>query len=716
MVSPSVYTSYCGSLAPIIDDFSKHMIATFGKSLHYIGTTTNLADKEAKIRDIDIMVVLSALSVGHIGYIWRIITKLRVKYNIYLDVRMYSIDQIVDESAIPLINKFLLRSFLVDKFGINPFLDCVIPDEDLKKECFKLILEQEKKIHLNIPRAAANPMQIKEIAHNVFDAIRAFLLLQGIPSVDKEKVCKLFVDKYNSFPEVTQIYEAYIDPGSVVSVANFITDSISIVKHVYYKALTKSLVDEVLLINTPSSVIPHPVDDYLSYDHNMPLGLVSIATFLCDNGISISILDSYAENLGVLATIDRIFSDGKLPKIIGLNASSPNINIVHILAAYIKRINSEVVIVCGGPHASLAVEHTLSTNDIDYAVIGEGEIPLLEIANAIFNGNREYIKSVKGACYQHKGRIYNIHSAIFTDLSILPLPNYSLLPLARYYSIKKRLYINATRGCAFNCIYCSVPKFCGRKVRELSAGRFFSQVKDIVDKYKPDEVQIVDDNFSHRNGDLIESFCKQIIATDFAIKWKCQVRADQLTAKLPALMQCAGCFEVDFGIESGNSDIQKYIRKNLNLAKTARTVESTSKQGIYTKAFFMLGFPGESYGQMADTINYAIELKSVGLKDVAFFPVMPFPGTKIAEITGRVVYQGAVMDEIDLYEKSFAANRMRKYSAKPEISLNKLFDPDQLRMLVKFSYQRFQFGVRVTDLQKEFTEFSDLESKSMYAV
>jgi radical SAM superfamily enzyme YgiQ (UPF0313 family) len=448
----------------------------------------------------------------------------------------------------------------------------------------------------------------------------------------------------------------------------------------------------------------------------MPLGLVSIATYLNNNGVATNILDSYANNYGVLGTIDSIFINKNIPRIIGLNTSSPNINIAHKISSYIKRINTDVIIVCGGPHASLAPEHTLSKGNIDYAIAGEGEISLLQFANCVFKDKFEGIKSIPGIRYMNKTRLQGTKLSETINLSTLPIPDYSLLPIGIYFNIKRRVYVNSTRGCAFSCIYCSVPKFCGKRVRELPTERFYEQFKQIVDKYKPDEIQIVDDNFSHKSGSIIKSFCSRLISEDLNTRWKCQVRADQIDEKLLGLMQCAGCFEIDFGIESGNTEIQKYIRKNLNLDKTAKVIKKASSLNIVTKAFFMLGFPDESYAQMTDSINYAISLKNIGMNDVAFFPVMPFPGTEIAEITNKTVYQGAVIDEMDVYEKSFSASKLRKYSAKPEISLNNLFDPNQLRMLVKYSYQRFQSGAKVTDLEKDIKEFIDLEERSIYSI
>ena len=97
------------------------------------------------------------------------------------------------------------------------------------------------------------------------------------------------------------------------------------------------------------------------------------------------------------------------------------------------------------------------------------------------------------------------------------------------------------------------------------------------------------------------------------------------------------------------------------------------------------------------------------MQDVAFFPAMPFPGTALADeaekLLGRDIQRGAVMDTSQTHGRSFAANRLRKYSAKPEMSVNSLFNSSQLRLLVGFAYERFDTGQRVIDLAKEFGEY-----------
>jgi radical SAM superfamily enzyme YgiQ (UPF0313 family) len=702
-----------GTVEPVIQDFVKRSHYTFGDNLVYIGTTTSMESPPEQIRDIDIMIIFKDLNESHISHVWRIVSNLHDKYNIIIDARIYSENDI---DNIPIINKYLLKKFLNDKLGGNPFIDFSAPPKELEEECYRRIREMERAIISIMPRIPGDTSQVKTIGQCVYDAIRAFLILEGNPIASKEETCRYIEDNYPRFAEVKKIYDGYLDPHSILDIRSYILDSLAVVKHLPFISEKRDISNSVLLINTPSSLLPHPRDDYLSYDSNMPLGLVCIASYLNEKGIDISVLDSYAENLGVLSTIDRIFQMDPLPKIVGINTSSPNIHIVHRIALYIKRIREDIMLVCGGPHATLAPEHTLGTGDVDYIIAGEGEIPFADLVIHIFNDEIEPINAIEGVIRQVDGGFEGNINTVYINLEELPFPDLSVLPLHRYFDEKQRIYIHTSRGCAFNCIFCSVTKFWGGKVREIPTATLVNHLEESINRYDPKEVHVVDDNFSHHDGKMIRAFCEEINNRELRFRWKCQARADQLDEEVIQMMAKNGCFEVDLGIESGNIDIQKYIRKGLDLNKSAEIIKLLDQNGIKSKAFIMLGFPNEDYNSIADTINYSITLKENGLQDVAFFPVMPFPGTDISDECGETVYQGAIIDRTDVFERSFAADRLRKYSAKPEVSLNNLFTPDQLRFLVKFAYNRFLDGTNVEDLESEFNEYLTQEEDYLYGI
>ena len=157
----STYASYSGSLETLLEDFVLHLRHTFGDLLEYVGTTTDPKGPLNRIRDIDIIIVFSELNESFINYVWKIINKLHTKYNILLDTRIYSHEQLSD---IPPINRYLLRIFLNDQLGENPFGDVPVPLQTLKKQCLRRIKEQESKIVGIMPHVAGNPDQLRAVA------------------------------------------------------------------------------------------------------------------------------------------------------------------------------------------------------------------------------------------------------------------------------------------------------------------------------------------------------------------------------------------------------------------------------------------------------------------------------------------------------------------------------------------------------------------------
>ncbi len=694
---------------------------TFGTQLFYVGTTTTAASQSD---DVDVLIVLNQMSDAHIRHTWNIISWMRNRWNIYLDCRIRSVK---DTAKQTLLESHLLGHFLVDCFGNNPFRDARTVTDALARECRRRIEHEEQNILGMLSRLVNDRSRLAEVARSVYDALRAFLVLVKKPCRTKDAT-KTICEISPSFAAIESIYEGYTNPTAVVDIPRFLADALAFVKHLSYRAQLPSLIDEVLLINTPSAVMPHPLDDQFGYDANMPLGLVCVASYLAEQSIPVRILDAYANNLSASGTVDEIVQDNRIPRIIGLSSASTNIDVVYQIAEYLKRVHDDVVIVCGGPHATLDTADTLSCRFIDYVVKGEGENAMADFAEAWLRNNREAAEAVPGIFKPGEdGQVSGTANEVPFPLDKLPLPRFDLLPLGdRYFHRKRRLYLHTTRGCKFRCAYCSVQKIWGGVVRRVPLALLFEHLDCLLDRYKPvEEIQIVDDNFSHcyrdeqgNKAQVVEAFCRELARRKMDIRWKCQARPDQLNAELIALMQQTGCFEVDLGVESGDEGIQRLIRKGLDLANTADVVEALHGAGIHSKAFFILGFPGETWAQLATTINYAITLHTHGLADVAFFPAMPFPGTELAEWaerdTGRKPRRGGVMDESGRRYRSFAGQRLRKHSAMPEYAMNELLPPDRLRFLIHFAYERFEERQPVTDLREEFAQFEANEEAAIY--
>ena len=698
----------------VMTEFVKRLRLTFGSHLCYVGSTTASDDDSG---DIDVLVELHQLSDTHIRHVWNIISTLRSTWNIALDCRIRSSK---DLRTLPLLETYLLSLFLQDYFGKNPFPKDTPSPTEIQDACRRRIEQQEQRILALLPRVALEHSRLREIAQSVFDAARALLVLNGTPQVNKRDACDALVALSPAFDEIRSIYEGYLNFSAVRNIPVFIADALSLVKHLAYRAQSYPLRAFVLLVNIPSTVTPHPLDDLVGHDANMPLGLVCVASYLITSGVNAQILDAYALNLSASGVIDEIAKPRVLPRVVGLNSASPNIDVVFAIAKYLKRIDERITVVCGGLHATLAPQHTLSLPFIDYIVSGEGELPFTALCQHVIAHQSEPPPVIPGVYRRgDAGTPVGSPNPNALPLQELPRPRFDLLPLREvYFQRRQRLYIHTTRGCRFRCVYCSVHKFWNGSVKEVPMPVLLDHIDYAIHSFHPSEFQIVDDDFSHKRGDRILEFCRAIHARSMAFRWKCQVRADQLSADHVSAMREAGCFEVDIGIESGNPTIQHQIKKGLQLDRTREFVKALHDSGIIAKGFFILGFPSESSAQIQDTINFAIELKPLGLADVAFFPAMPFPGTELGELAGRLfgheVLRGAVMDPAVSRDTSFASYRLRKYAAMPEVSLNAHYTPHDLRVLAKFAYEHFEHAVLVAHLDSEFLTYNQKEEALLY--
>ncbi|MEE9201426.1 MAG: cobalamin-dependent protein, partial [Candidatus Brocadiales bacterium] len=157
-----------------------------------------------------------------------------------------------------------------------------------------------------------------------------------------------------------------------------------------------------------------------------------------------------------------------IPAVVGITTMSLNISSAFELARAIKSLDKKIWVIAGGAHPTVAPEHMLSDNNIDAIVIGEGEVTLLELVDAIETGSE--FEEIKSIGFRRNGdNIYTHRRELIPDLSKLPLPAYDLISTERYdapYSTRKPLAsMVRSRGCIFKCTFCGNNKTYGPTFR-----------------------------------------------------------------------------------------------------------------------------------------------------------------------------------------------------------------------------------------------------------
>lgn len=354
---------------------------------------------------------------------------------------------------------------------------------------------------------------------------------------------------------------------------------------------------KVLLINAEAFHIKHKAA--------IPLGLLSIATYLKENGHTVKIYDRTVENGKIEKQLDSF-----LPDITGIAAPAFKCFSDAIkISKLIKKRN--IPVVWGGPITSLTPEIVLKSGVVDYVVMGEGEITFLELINAI--AGKTEMRDIDGLAYLDNSKIIINKDREFADLADLPVIDFSFVDPKKYFvenvGCKRMLHIYASKGCVCECTYCYNPYFSKCVWRQRPPEYYLSEIKYLVENCGMDGVCFADDLLSPNNAHLTE-LCTNIIESGIKFIWGGEFRADMPTRENLQLMYDSGCRWIYFGIESGSEDRQKEIKKRLNLHKVKETIAACSEIGIVTSTSFIVSYPDETEEELKETVGYMQSLKA----------------------------------------------------------------------------------------------------------
>lgn len=380
-----------------------------------------------------------------------------------------------------------------------------------------------------------------------------------------------------------------------------------------------------------------------------PLGLMYISALLDKEGYSNEIIDlksnkSLEEIKNKIVEITKKFN----PKIVGISCMTPDVIDVIEISKKIKQETNAVIMV-GGVHATLLPETLLTTKEIDYCVIGEGEYTTLEIVKHVLNNennnNREneknkkknLIRNIKGIAYNNGGKIVKTPARpLIQNLDELPFPAFHKVNMKYYTKPNPQIirgvplsgfYVFTSRGCPYRCRYCVNKNMFGRSIRFRSAKNVVDEIEFLVRKYKLDGVYIYDDTFAV-NINLTKAICDEIIKRKLNIIWACETRVNLINEPLLKMLKKAGCVQIDFGIESGSETQLKQLQKDITLEQIRKAFELCKKYKMRTLANFMINLPNETSEDIEYTRKLIKEIKpNITLINVT----TPFPGSDLFE-------------------------------------------------------------------------------------
>ncbi|MFH1540805.1 MAG: radical SAM protein [Elusimicrobiota bacterium] len=368
--------------------------------------------------------------------------------------------------------------------------------------------------------------------------------------------------------------------------------------------------------------------------YSPPLGLCYLAAALEKNGHTVEIIDAEVERLCLKEVLLKV--ENIKPNIIGINIFSPTLHKSKEIAEKIKISLPHIPIVVGGAHVSIMKEQAL-LECYDYGIINEGEHTIVEFLKVIEGDKKP--SEIRGLIYREKNKIVVNHvSEITQDINSLPFPAIHLLKKnlyqLKFVNGRKTIYtsIMAMRGCPFECVFCSEPLIGGRKVRFRSPENIADELESINRQLGISHFTFVDSNITLNRNQVI-GICDQINKRKLSITWEGWTRANLIDEDLLKRMKESGFVRMSFGVESGDPEILKIIKKEVSLDSIKNAFRLCKKLKIEISCSAMLGLPGETRKSVNKTIEFIRNTPEILYSN--FSIAIPYPGTELFDMAQK---------------------------------------------------------------------------------
>lgn len=391
------------------------------------------------------------------------------------------------------------------------------------------------------------------------------------------------------------------------------------------------------------------VYDNGSYIHWFPQGLAYIAAILRKNGIDVSIYNQDMNH----------FPDGHLTDYLDKN----NFDVVgvSVIAGYyqyrkllkisnaINKSKKRPIYIIGGHGPSPEPEYFMKKTNADFTVIGEGEITIIELLEAIVSNKP--LNNIKGIAYRENGQIFiNPKRELIKNIDDLPLPAYDLFPMEYYRLLRMPHIANnefaipilSGRGCTFHC------NFCYRMDKGFRPRQNNAIIEEITILKKDYEISYIafGDELLMSSIERTESLCRDFIKAKLNIKWDCNGRLNFAKPELLKLMREAGCIFINYGIEAMDDQILKNMKKSLTTKIINRGIEATLDADISPGFNIIFGNIGENETTLNKGLEFLLKYDD-GAQLRTIRPVTPYPGSPLYYYA---IENGLLKDVEDFYE------------------------------------------------------------------
>lgn len=370
-----------------------------------------------------------------------------------------------------------------------------------------------------------------------------------------------------------------------------------------------------------------------------PLGILSLAAVMEQNGVTPDIIDlnrSYyswmhsearkSDGANFVEYLTDFFSSRHYD-VFGFSTICSSYPLTLRVAEATKRMHPQSAVILGGPQASVVDVPTMERfASVDYVLRGEAEASLPQLLNLIGAGGDA--ADIRGLTYRKNGAVLRSGATpILESLDELPFPAFHLHPFIKDCG---SVPLELGRGCPFACTFCSTNDFFRRRFRLKSPQKVLQEMKRIKDEYGHYNFDLVHDMFTVDRKRVV-AFCNALLDSGEEFYWGCSARTDCIDEELIALMAKAGCRGIFFGIETGSARLQNVLKKNLDLAESARMIEYADGKNIKTAVSLITCFPDETRKDLRDTVGFFMDSMRFDHADPQLCLLAPLAATPLEE-------------------------------------------------------------------------------------
>lgn len=417
---------------------------------------------------------------------------------------------------------------------------------------------------------------------------------------------------------------------------------------------------------------------------SLPLGLAYIASVLRKDGHEVDVVDAlglapermvpegdiWRLGLSVEDLVDSIAAE---TRVVGVTSMwSYSWPIVRELICALKEARPDLTIVCGGEHFTAVPDLSIEQAPIDYVVLGEGEETAVALFRALENG--AVTDEIPGICFRNPdGEIVkNERRNRIKDIDTIPWPAWDLFDIEAYNEHRfvsgihygRTVPILATRGCPYQCTYCSSPS--------MWTTKWFARTpEDVADEIQFNVQTYGANNFPFQDltailkRDWVVKFTREVLARGLEITWQLPAgtRSEIIDDEVARLLVASGCRSLNFAPESGSERTRKHMKKMLSDEKLFRAVKASVKNGLNVGCFLVLGYPTDEARDMRDTARMIRRLARAGVDDVSAGFFFPLPNTEVVrelQAKGRIVVNDDFL-KLPIYVHNKYMAEERKY-------------------------------------------------------